>query len=297
MKLDTKTVGLALAHDSAALHARGAAIYIDDMLEPEGTLHVEPGYSPKGACGKIAGLNLDAVRALKGVVAVLTAKDIPGVNDCSPALGDDPIFAAGEIAFHGQVVFAVVAETRDIARRAARLAKIEIETVVPAVTVEDALGSGTRDVVPEYAFDNGDLQKAFKTSNQVISESFRVGGQEHFYIEGQVALAVPEEKGGMTVYSSTQHPTEVQHCIAKMLKAPDAMVTCECRRMGGGFGGKESQAAQWAALAALAAHVTGRPAKCRLDRDQDMMMTGKRHDARIDYRVGYDKSARAFATA
>ncbi len=295
MKLDTKTVGLALAHDSAALHAQGAAVYIDDMREPDGTLHVEPGCSPKGACGKITGLNLDSVRAFEGVVAVLTAKDIPGVNDCSPALGDDPIFAEGEIAFHGQVVFAVVAETRDIARRAARLVKIEIEAAVPAVTVEDALGFGTRDVVPEYAFDNGDLQKALKTSNQVISESFHVGGQEHFYIEGQVALAVPEEKGGMTVYSSTQHPTEVQHCVAKMLKVPDAMVTCECRRMGGGFGGKESQAAQWAALAALAAHVTGRPAKCRLDRDQDMMMTGKRHDVRIDYRVGYDASARVTA--
>ena len=295
MKLDTKTVGLALAHDSAVLHAQGAAVYIDDMREPDGTLHVEPGCSPKGACGKITGLNLDSVRAFEGVVAVLTAKDIPGVNDCSPALGDDPIFAEGEIAFHGQVVFAVVAETRDIARRAARLVKIEIEAAVPALTVEDALGSGTRDVVPEYAFDNGDLQKALKTSNQVISESFHVGGQEHFYIEGQVALAVPEEKGGMTVYSSTQHPTEVQHCVAKMLKVPDAMVTCECRRMGGGFGGKESQAAQWAALAALAAHVTGRPAKCRLDRDQDMMMTGKRHDVRIDYRVGYDRSARVTA--
>ncbi len=165
----------------------------------------------------------------------------------------------------------------------------------PAVTVEDALAMGTRDVVPEYAFTHGDVGKALKAAPHVISESFHVGGQEHFYIEGQVALAMPEEKGGMTVYSSTQHPTEVQHCIAKMLKVPDAMVTCECRRMGGAFGGKESQAAQWAALAALAAHVTGRPAKCRLDRDQDMIMTGKRHDLRIDYKIGYDDTARLTA--
>ena len=293
--LETDTVGLALAHDSAALHVQGTATYIDDMREPEGTLHVEPGYAPNDARGKVTSLNLGAVRAFPGVVAVLTAKDIPGVNDCSPGPGDDPIFAEGEIEFHGQVIFAVVAETREIARRAARLAKIEVAAMTPAVTVEDALAMATRDVVPEYAFTYGDVKKALKAAPHVISESFHVGGQEHFYIEGQVALAMPEEKGGMTVYSSTQHPTEVQHCIARMLKVPDAMVTCECRRLGGGFGGKESQAAQWAALAALAAHVTGRPAKCRLDRDQDMIMTGKRHDLRIDYRIGYDDTARLTA--
>jgi xanthine dehydrogenase large subunit len=293
--LETETVGLSLAHDSAGLHVQGSAVYIDDMREPDGTLHVEPGYAAEGARGKIRKLDLDAVRTSPGVVAVLTVKDIPGVNDCSPALGDDPIFADGAIEFHGQVIFAVVAETRDLARRAARLAKIEIVGVAPAITVEDALSMGTKDVLPEYAFTYGDVAKVLKASPHVISESFHVGGQEHFYIEGQVALALPEEKGGMTVYSSTQHPTEIQHCIAKMLKVPDAMVTCECRRMGGAFGGKESQAAQWAALAALAAHVTGRPAKCRLDRDQDMMMTGKRHDVRIDYKIGYDDSARLTA--
>lgn len=293
--LETETVGLALAHDSAALHVQGSAVYIDDMREPEGTLHVEPGYAPKDVRGKITSLELDVVRAVPGVVAVLTVKDIPGVNDCSPGPGDDPTFAEGLIEFHGQVIFAVVAETREIARRAARLAKIEVAAMTPAVTVEDALAMATRDVVPEYAFTHGDVGKMLKAAPHVISESFHVGGQEHFYIEGQIALAVPEEKGGMTVYSSTQHPTEVQHCIARMLKVPDAMVTCECRRMGGGFGGKESQAAQWAALAALAAHVTGRPAKCRLDRDQDMIMTGKRHDLRIDYKVGYDDTARLIA--
>jgi xanthine dehydrogenase large subunit len=295
LMLETDTVGLALAHDSAALHVQGSAVYIDDMREPDGTLHVEPGYAPNDARGRIANLNLDAVRKLPGVVAVLTVKDVPGVNDCSPALGDDPIFAESMIEFHGQVVFAVVAETREIARRAARLAKIEITAATPAITVEDALAMGTKDVLPEYAFTHGNVAKALKASAHVISESFHVGGQEHFYIEGQVALALPEEKGGMTVYSSTQHPTEIQHCIAKMLKVPDAMVTCECRRMGGAFGGKESQAAQWAALAALAAHVTGRPAKCRLDRDQDMMMTGKRHDVRVDYKIGYDDTARLTA--
>jgi xanthine dehydrogenase large subunit len=293
--LETETVGLALAHDSAALHVQGTAVYVDDMREPDGTLHVEPGYAPNDARGKIVNFDLDAVRTFPGVVAVLTVKDIPGVNDCSPGSGDDPIFAEGAIEFHGQVVFAVVAETREIARRAARLVKIEVAATTPAITVEDALAMDTKDILPEYAFTHGDVGKALKAAPHVISESFHVGGQEHFYIEGQVALAMPEEKGGMAVYASTQHPTEVQHCIAKMLKVPDAMVTCECRRMGGAFGGKESQAAQWAALAALAAHVTGRPAKCRLDRDQDMIMTGKRHDFRIDYRIGYDDTARLTA--
>jgi xanthine dehydrogenase large subunit len=294
-KIATETVGLALAHDSAALHVQGSAVYIDDMREPEGTLHVAPGYAPEGAKGRIILCDLDAVRSFPGVVAVLTAADIPGVNDCSPAMGDDPVLADGEILFHGQVVFAVVAETREAARRAARRAGIEIAKEVAAITVEDALAQGTQDVLPPYEFRRGDPAKAIAASPSRIAGSLHVGGQEHFYLEGQVALALPEEGQGMIVYSSTQHPTEVQHCVAKMLKVADAFVTCECRRMGGGFGGKESQAAQWAALAALGAHVTGRPVKCRLDRDDDMIMTGKRHDMRIDYSFAHDRAGRLTA--
>ena len=294
-RIATDTVGLALAHDSAELHVQGRAVYIDDMREPEGTLHVAPGYALDGAKGRITSCDLDAVRSFPGVVAVLAAKDIPGINDCSPAMGDDPILADGEILFHGQVVFAVVAETRDAARRAARLAKIEIAKELAAITVEDALEQGTEDILPPYEFRRGDPGKLIAASKSAISDSFHVGGQEHFYLEGQVAMAMPEEAGGMLVYSSTQHPTEVQHCVAKMLKVADAFVTCECRRMGGGFGGKESQAAQWAALAALGAHVTGRPVKCRLDRDDDMIMTGKRHDLRIDYRAAHDRTGRLTA--
>ena len=293
-KIATETVGLALAHDSAELHVQGSAVYIDDMREPEGTLHVAPGYARDGAKGRITSCDLTAVRDYPGVVAVLTARDIPGINDCSPAMGDDPILADGEILFHGQVVFAVVAETREAARRAAKRAKIEIAKETAAITVEDALAQGTKDVLPPYEFRRGDPQKVIAASPLGATGSFHVGGQEHFYLEGQVAFAYPEE-GGMTVFSSTQHPTEVQHCVAKMLKIADAFVTCECRRMGGGFGGKESQAAQWAALAALGAHVTHRPVKCRLDRDDDMIMTGKRHDMRIDYGFAHDKSGRLTA--
>ncbi len=291
----SQSVGLPLAHDSSVLHVQGTATYVDDMREPEGTVHVEPGYATTAAKGRIVSLDLRRVRSSPGVITVLTKNDIPGANDCSPGAGDDPILADGAIAFHGQVIFAVVAATRDAARRAARLAKIEIQAETPAVTVEDALAQATQDVVPAYAFKEGNIREAIAASAGVVKESFHVGGQEHFYLEGQVALAIPQENGGMAVYSSTQHPTEVQHCVAKMLGVPDALVTCECRRMGGAFGGKESQAAQWAALAALAARVTGRPAKCRLDRDQDMFMTGKRHDVRVDYKVGYDKTARITA--
>jgi xanthine dehydrogenase large subunit len=294
--ISSDSVGRPLPHDSAALHVQGSALYIDDVREPDGTLHVAPGFVQAHARGRIVGIDLDAVRTAPGVVAVLTARDIPGVNDCSPAMGDDPILADGEIVFHGQVVFAVVAESREQARQAARLGRISVAAETPAVSVEDALAMGTADVLPPYSFVRGDAAAGIAAAAHRVAESFHVGGQEHFYLEGQVALAIPEERGGMLVLSSTQHPSEVQHCVAKMLKVPDAMVTCECRRMGGGFGGKESQAAQWAALAALAAHVTGRPAKCRLDRDDDMIMTGKRHDMRVDYAVGFDASGRVGAT-
>ena len=291
-KFETDAVGLSLAHDSAALHVQGTATYIDDMREPEGLLHVEPGYAREGARGRIKSIDLDAVRKYPGVVAVLTAKDIPGVNDCSPSVGGDPILADGEIEFHGQVVFAVAAETRDAARRAARLARIEIAAEKPAVTADDAVAMQTKDVLHPYEFKRRDVAKALAAAANRIEESFLVGGQEHFYLEGQVGMASPDEYGGMIVHSSTQHPTEVQHLIAKMLGVPEALVTCECRRMGGAFGGKESQAAQWAALAALTARVTGRPAKCRLDRDEDMIMTGKRHDFRVNYAAGFDKTGR-----
>ena len=279
------SVGLALAHDSAARHVRGTAAYIDDMPEPAGTVHVAPGCADS-ARGVIHSMDLDAVCASPGVLAVLTAADIPGANDCSPAFGDDPILAAGEILFHGQVVFAVVAETRDVARRAARRARIEVDSVAPRITVEDGLAAGAEVLAP-YEFRRGEPAPAIDSAANRLEGGVRIGGQEHFYLEGQAALAVPGEDDEMRVYSSTQHPSEVQNLVAHMLGVPGAAVVCECRRMGGAFGGKESQAAQWACLAALAAHAIGRPAKLRLDRDDDMTMTGKRHDFRVDWRCGF----------
>jgi xanthine dehydrogenase large subunit len=278
------------AHDSAVLHVEGRALYVDDIREPDGTVHVVPGFAD-AALGAITGLDLSAVRAAPGVVAVLTHRDIPGVNDCSPSHGDDRVLAEGRIEYHGQPLFAVVARSREEARRAARLAAVTVAPEAPNVTIEQAEAAG-HDVLPPYAFGRGDVDEAILAAPAKREGTFRIGGQEHFYLEGQVALAIPQEDGGMLVHSSTQHPSEVQHTVAKVLGVPDALVVCECRRMGGGFGGKETQAAQWAALAALAAQVTGRPAKCRLDRDDDMRMTGKRHDFRVDWRAGFDKAGK-----
>jgi xanthine dehydrogenase large subunit len=280
----------ALPHDSAAKHVQGAATYIDDLREPEGTLHIAIGQSPK-ARGRLLSLDVSAVRAVPGVVAVLTAADIPGTNDVSPAFGDDPMFVEEAIGFHGQAVFAVVATERDVARRAVKLATMEIEAERPSVTVEDALARDET-VLPDYAFGRGDPLTAIAAAPHRLEGHFRVGGQEHFYLEGQIALAIPGEDGDIYVYSSTQHPSEVQHVVARVLAIPDAFVTCEVRRMGGGFGGKESQATQWAATAALAAKATGRPCKLRLDRDDDFILTGKRHDFRCDWQVGFDDEGR-----
>ena len=180
-------------------------MFIDDMREIEGAVHVVPGYARDAACGTIITCDLTEVQAFPGVVCVLTAKDIPGKNDCSPALGDDPIFAEKEIVFHGQVIFAVVAETRDTARRAARLAKIEIAKLKPVVTADEAMQAGTLDVLPEYTFIRKDADAAIAASSQSLLDSFLVGGQEHFYLEGQIAMSVPDEKGGMTVL--LLHPT------------------------------------------------------------------------------------------
>ncbi len=287
-----RVVGVSTPHDSAVRHVCGTAVYIDDVREPEGTLHLAPGGAAV-ARGRIVRVDLDAVRCAPGVVAVLTAADIPGRNDVSPVMGDDPMFAADAVEFYGQVVFAVVAETRDLARRAARLGKIEVAAEPPLVTVDDALGADAH-ILPDYTFAKGDSAAALAASPHRVAGTFRMGGQEHFYLEGQVALAIPGEDE-MTVHASTQHPSELQHIVAHVLGLPNAAVTVEVRRMGGAFGGKESQAAQWAAIAALAARRTGRPCKFRLDRDDDMSLTGKRHDFRVDYDAGFGADGRLAA--
>ena len=281
----------AVAHDSAHKHVSGAAVYVDDIPEPPGTLQLYAAQSDR-AHARIRRMDLSEVRAAPGVVAVLTAADIPGSNDVSPiGKHDDPIFATGLVEFAGQVLFAVAAETIDAARAAAKLAIVEYDDLEPILSVEDALTKQSF-VLDSYEMRRGDPAGALASAPHRLSGRIDIGGQDHFYLEGQVSLAIPMEDGDVLVHCSTQHPSEVQHLIAHALDRPSNAVTVEVRRMGGGFGGKETQAAQWAIIAALVAVNTGRAAKFRLDRDDDMIMTGKRHPFRVDYNVGFDDTGR-----
>src|SRR5262245_43079696 len=281
----------AIAHDSAHKHVSGEAVYIDDIPEPPGTLQLYAAQSDR-AHALIRRMDLSRVRAAPGVVAVLTAADIPGVNDVSPiGKHDDPIFATDRVEFAGQVLFAVAAETMDAARAAAKLAIVEYDDLEPILTVDSALSKQSF-VLDSYEMRRGDAVGALASALHRLQGRIDIGGQDHFYLEGQVSLAIPMEDGDVLVHCSTQHPSEVQHLIAHALDRPSNAVTVEVRRMGGGFGGKETQAAQWAIIAALAAVKTRRPAKFRLDRDDDMIMTGKRHPFRIDYDVGFDDTGR-----
>ncbi|MFC0399294.1 xanthine dehydrogenase molybdopterin binding subunit [Paraburkholderia rhizosphaerae] len=291
---NTPAIGVPLPHESAALHVSGAAIYIDDIPEVHGTLHAAPGLS-RHAHARIVSLDLAAVERAPGVVAVLTAADIPGENNCGPVVHDDPILADGEVLYLGQPVFVVIATSHDLARRAASLADnedvVRYEPLEAVLTARDA-NANRQYVVPPLHLTRGTPADKIAAAPHRLAGTFEVGGQEQFYLEGQIAYALPKEMDGMHVYSSTQHPTEMQLVVAHMLGWPAHNVVCECRRMGGGFGGKESQSAIFACIAALAAHKLHRPIKLRADRDDDFMITGKRHDAAYDYEVGFDDHGR-----
>jgi xanthine dehydrogenase large subunit len=237
-------------------------------------------------------MDLSAVKKYPGVIRTLTAADIPGVNEISPMHNfDEPVLADELVQFAGQPIFAVVAESRAIARRAAELALVEYEELPAILDIETALTQKSYVLDPVH-MQRGDSRAAIAAAPHRLQGEVRTGGQDHFYLEGQVSLAVPKEDGEMLVLTSSQHPTEVQHLVARSLGRPMSAVTVEVRRMGGAFGGKETQAAQWAIIAALMADLTGRPVKLRLDRDDDMRSTGKRHDFLIRYDVGYDTDGR-----
>ena len=277
-------------HDSAHKHVSGTAVYVDDIRVPDDTLVVLIGQSPH-AHARITGMDLSAVAAADGVVAVLTHADIPGRNDCSPVHGDDPILAEDVVSYAGQAVFAIVAETMRAARDALPLAKIDYDPLPAVLTIEEAMRAGSW-LGPSVTMESGAPDSALAGAPLRLSGRIEIGGQEHFYLEGQAALAIPGEDGDMTLHCSTQHPSEIQHKAADCLGVPNHAVTVETRRMGGAFGGKESQGSLPALLAALAARRTGRPAKTVYDRDDDFMLTGKRHDFRIDYDVGFDSEGR-----
>ncbi|WP_306395919.1 xanthine dehydrogenase molybdopterin binding subunit [Telluria beijingensis] len=286
-------VGRARKHESAELHVRGQATYTDDIAELAGTLHAALGLSAR-AHARFNTIDLEPVRASRGVVAVLTASDIPGINDCGPIVHDDPILADGLVQYVGQPLFIVVADSHDNARRAARLAVVDYDDL-PAILTPQAARAAASYVLPPMRLARGDAAQAFARAPHTVKGELHVGGQEQFYLEGQVAYAIPGEDRGMHVYCSTQHPSEMQHVVAHALGLHSHHVTVECRRMGGGFGGKESQSALWAAAAAIAAVRTGRPVKLRADRDDDMLVTGKRHCFHYEYEVGYDIEGRILA--
>ena len=288
-------VGQSLPHESAHLHVQGRAPYTDDLPELTGTLHAALGLSPL-AHGVIESIDLAAVRLMPGVVDVFTAQDIPGPNDCGSLVHDDPILA-GEpgdtLRYRGQPVFAVIASTRDAARRAAALAPQVVHArALPPILTAQAAHAAQHYVVPPMHLVRGDARAAMAAAPQRLQLQFEVGGQEQFYLEGQISYAVPTEDAGMKVFCSTQHPSEMQHLVAHALRLPSHAVQVECRRMGGGFGGKESQSALFACVAAVAAVRSGRPVKLRLDRDDDFMITGRRHCFWYDAEVGFDEQGR-----
>jgi xanthine dehydrogenase large subunit len=288
-------VGISRPHESAPLHVAGEATYIDDLPELAGTLHCALGLSPV-ANGKLTATTLDTIRALPGVVAVLSAADIPGPNDCGSIVHDDPILCDGEIRYLGQPVFAVIAETRDAARRAAAKAKdvLTIQLEPPVITPQQAHAKGQYVLPPMHLIreTNGGAQAAIARAPRRLKGTLDVGGQEQFYLEGQISYAIPKEGDGMHVHCSTQHPSEMQHLVAHALQLHANQVQVECRRMGGGFGGKESQSAIFACVAAIAAAKLKRPVKLRLDRDDDFLITGRRHCFWYEYEVGFDDAGK-----
>ncbi|MFP4275023.1 MAG: xanthine dehydrogenase molybdopterin binding subunit, partial [Paracoccaceae bacterium] len=285
------SIARSLPHDAARLHVTGAARYVDDIPVPRGTLHLAFGLSP-AAAGRIRALDLDAARRAPDVVAVLSAADLPRAVDVSPSAHDEPLLATERVHYAGQPVFLVIADSHLAARRAARLGRVEIDAEPPVLGIEEALARNLRFEDGPRIWAKGDAAAAIDAAAHRVEGRIEIGGQEHFYLEGQAALALPQEGGDMVVQCSSQHPTEIQHKVAHALDVPMHAVRVEVRRMGGGFGGKESQGNALAVACALAAAITKRPCKMRYDRDDDFVITGKRHDFRIDYRAGFDAEGR-----
>ena len=282
--------GTSAPHESAVAQVAGAATYVDDIPEVRGTLYAAPILSTV-AHGTLRGIDTRAARALPGVRDVILAQDIPGDPMLGAFAGDEPVFALETVQYIGQVVGVVVADSVMQARQAARRVQLDIDALPAILTLKDALAAQSY-VLPPVFVQRGNAAHALAHAAHTLSGTLEVGGQEHFYLEGQIAYVLPQEQNQWVVYSSTQHPGEVQHLVAHALGLKHHAVRVECRRMGGGFGGKETQAGHLAVWAAVAAHKLQRPIKLRLDRDEDFMITGKRHPFAYDYTVGFDASGR-----
>jgi xanthine dehydrogenase large subunit len=279
-----------MRHDSAVKHVTGRAVYIDDMPVPPNCQETALVLSPY-ASARIVSIDTSEAAGMPGVSAVISAKDIPGTNDIAPVFADEPMLADATADYAGMPVAAVAADTYDQALAAAKRIKIEYEELEPVLSIEEAWEKGLFTYAPpKIVF--GDAEAAIDKSSHTVSGDVSCGGQDHFYLESHIALAVPGEDQDMTVYSSTQHPTEVQHGVSHVLGVAQNDVTVEVRRMGGGFGGKESQSTIVAGIAALLAQICRKPVKLRLRRDDDMIATGKRHDFLFKYRIGFDDTGR-----
>ena len=275
-------------HESATKHVTGKAKYCDDITEPVGTLHAYLGVSDV-AHATIKSIDLTAVKSMPGVIGTITTLDIPGMNDISPTgQNDEPVFPVDTVQFYGQPLFAVIAKTRKIARHAAKLAVIDYDILPHALSISSAQNVGYPHVTAPLKLERGNVDKIkSKGSNQIKGE-IAIGGQDHMYLEGQIAFAVPGEDDDLIIHCSTQHPSEAQHMVAQVMGIPNNAVTVNVRRMGGGFGGKESQMNLFCVVAAIAAKKWNCAVKLRPDRDQDMTSTGKRHDFVINYDVTFD---------
>jgi len=272
-------------HDSASKHVSGHAIYTDDIKEPYGTLHGAIGCSKK-AHAIIKKIDLSEVRKSEGVISIIGHNDIPGRNDVGPVFDGDPIFPSKKVEYYGQPLFAVAATSTELARRAVLKAKISYKDLKPIVTIQEAL-SKKKFIFKGKKIKRGNPSKKISKSKNYLKGNFTTGSQEHFYLEGQVAFVIPKEDSDFLVYSSTQHPSETQQIIAKMLNQKSNTITVIVRRIGGGFGGKETNFLT-SSICALLANITINPVKLRLDRDDDIIITGKRHDFYSEYEVGFN---------
>lgn len=279
-------VGKSITHESAHLHVSGKANYVDDIPEVEGTLYAVLGLA-EIAHGKIINMDLSAVWQAEGVVSVLTGAELLH-NNCGPVVADEPIIATDTVSFFGQVIFVVVAKTYQQAQQASRLAKVTYEALEPILTIEQAIARQSW-ILPPVQLTAGDANAKLAVAPYRLQGMAQVGGQEHFYLEGQICYAYPKEEDMLQVLCSTQHPTEMQLLISEAVGYGMHQVSVEVRRMGGGFGGKESQSAQWACITAILSVKLKRPVKLRLDRDTDMIVTGKRHGFAYQWDVGFDE--------
>ena len=283
---NTIYIGESIPHESAEQHVSGEAVYIDDMPEPNNLLHAYIGVSVHSHA-LITSIDLSDVEKSKGVEAVITIKDVPGKTDISPVFSGDLVLADKETIFNGQPIFAVAATSLEEAIEGSKKAKIKYKVLPSILNIEEALEKKSFLASP-HKLSIGDYKKAIRNAKYRLKGSIHIGGQDHFYLEGQISLAMPVENKGMLVYSSTQNPTEVQHLVANVLDYSMGDVVVDTRRMGGGFGGKETQAAQFACIASILAHKTQKPVKMRVPRSEDMIMTGKRHGFLCQYEVGFD---------